>query len=824
MSLLQMSFCGTVMILAVALIRAVLIDRLPKRTFLVLWGIVMLRLLVPFEIPSAFSVYSLAGHDSVKGFVEAPAEGNQWFDAVQNILKARKGEEQKNALETGEGNASQHFAVSGNGTVVRYEVSGVKMEELDEWIDGSVAIKNTSEEKEKQPDMWNANGIARVLYVIGDKVSSNYLLVLWGIGALFCTAFFLMTYVRCRREFSMSLPACNEFVAQWMEERLAQERRFFHGFCQKAQVRVSDRVDTPLTYGVFQPVILLPKKLEGEESEQLEYILWHEYMHIYHCDTVMKLLTVFVCCIHWFNPFVWLMYVLLNRDVELACDESVVRRKGVSGKSVYANILIDMEAERNRLRPLCSNFSLNAIEKRIRSIMVIRRFSIGAVAVAAGLVMSVTVVFATSAVPEAEKNGASNADFTAEEYGMLNALRFDGYEDMSVAGYRDRVLAVASTDEYREMLGRFFMDEKLYDMRGKDELSTFVFYALRPLTAQWWTESYFYGCILPEDIALPQKEMQGLGYGISLYVSNADDLSVGEYVDTVCGMTEGLSKVMDGKSEEELADEAYMTDEIQQAVELLQKEWSNYKLRAGVEFEYKPIDGREEAQPEREIEKWKRRYSDEMMYYVPTARENSGYEPGTEEDYRKILLLRQPGYSYEKMSVEEFDRILQGWSVKNYESYDRIMNDILLDDFQVELSEEEKRFITHTINIAATSNSAMSNGSNFEGLEQGILLNLFFDKNSAVNRSAYVWDNMNCHVSYYVTDKDTVTVGERDRCIGGMMDEVERLWKEMDAGAVLEMKRGDFQSKMVNLTKKYSSKEITLWSMGSNYYLGWWMI
>lgn len=117
----------------------------------------------------------------------------------------------------------------------------------------------------------------------------------------------------------------------------------------------------------------------------------------------MKLLAVFVCCIHWFNPLVWLMYILLNRDVELACDESVVRRKGVSEKSVYANVLINMEAERNRIRPLCSNLSLNAIEKRIRSIMVIRRFSMGAVAIAVGLVMSVTVVFATSAVPEAEK-------------------------------------------------------------------------------------------------------------------------------------------------------------------------------------------------------------------------------------------------------------------------------------------------------------------------------------------------------------------------------------------------------------------------------------
>jgi len=61
MSLLQMSFAGAVMILAITVIRALAINRLPKKTFLALWGIAVVRLLLPFSFPSAFSVYSLFG-------------------------------------------------------------------------------------------------------------------------------------------------------------------------------------------------------------------------------------------------------------------------------------------------------------------------------------------------------------------------------------------------------------------------------------------------------------------------------------------------------------------------------------------------------------------------------------------------------------------------------------------------------------------------------------------------------------------------------------------------------------------------------------------
>ena len=109
-----------------------------------------------------------------------------------------------------------------------------------------------------------------------------------------------------------------------------------------------------------------------------------------------------VLCVHWFNPLVWVMYVLANRDIELSCDEAVVRLFGENTKAAYARTLISMEETRSGLAPLCNNFSKNAIEERITAIMKMKKTSIAAVLLAAVLVCGLSVGFATSAAEQPE--------------------------------------------------------------------------------------------------------------------------------------------------------------------------------------------------------------------------------------------------------------------------------------------------------------------------------------------------------------------------------------------------------------------------------------
>lgn len=226
----------------------------------------------------------------------------------------------------------------------------------------------------------------------------------WAVGALACAVFFVMAYLKCRKEFQASLPVDNEYAKRWLNE---------HRIARTIEIRQSGRISAPLTYGVFRPVILMPKTADWDDLDTLNYVLAHEYVHIRRFDAVAKLALTVALCVHWFNPAVWIMYVLANRDIELSCDEAVIRQFGERTKAAYAMALIRMEESRSGLTPLCNNFSKNAIEERIVAIMKVKKASLAALIVAAALVVGVTAAFAT--FPKADESTSHSADVPVME-------------------------------------------------------------------------------------------------------------------------------------------------------------------------------------------------------------------------------------------------------------------------------------------------------------------------------------------------------------------------------------------------------------------------
>ena len=315
MSILQMSIYGAILILAVVVIRAVAINRLPKKFFLVLWGLVLFRLLIPFSVPSAFSVYSLI--------------------------------EQNTAANHSEQTAIRDFAPIIQGEP--FEITGK--------ISNMPAIHTS---------LWFVIRLA---------------------GMILCAMFFAISYLRCRFEFSTSLPVQNDFVKKWLEE---------HKLSRSVSIRQSDKISAPLTYGIMKPVILVPQTTDWKNTKQLQYIFLHEYVHIRRFDTAAKLISTFALCVHWFNPLVWIMYILYNRDIELACDESVVRLSGETSKKDYSLMLIGMEAKKSGLMPFCNNFSKNAIEERITAIMKTRKTTTGLIICSLALIIVMILLFVTS--------------------------------------------------------------------------------------------------------------------------------------------------------------------------------------------------------------------------------------------------------------------------------------------------------------------------------------------------------------------------------------------------------------------------------------------
>ena len=97
------------------------------------------------------------------------------------------------------------------------------------------------------------------------------------------------------------------------------------------RIRTSDFVDSPVSYGFFQPVIILPKNLATEDKEALQCILLHEGIHIRYLHYIWKIVAVIAVCIHWFNPCMWLLYWYLERDTAVSYTHlDVYKRQGQS--------------------------------------------------------------------------------------------------------------------------------------------------------------------------------------------------------------------------------------------------------------------------------------------------------------------------------------------------------------------------------------------------------------------------------------------------------------------------------------------------------------
>lgn len=223
---------------------------------------------------------------------------------------------------------------------------------------------------------------------------SEILYFLWLAGSVLAAAYFFVCFVISVRKFKISLPDRTPYVQQWMSQQTA---------CRKIEVRVSDRITSPLTYGVIHPVILLPAQMEREDESLLRSVLLHEQIHIKRFDAAAKMLFTAALCVHWWNPAVWLMIFLANRDMELSCDAAVIRKLGKEYRTSYALALIAMEEKRSVGASLQSCFSKNIITERVETIMKFKKTSVAAMIAAVAITMAGTMT-AFAAAPEKEEN------------------------------------------------------------------------------------------------------------------------------------------------------------------------------------------------------------------------------------------------------------------------------------------------------------------------------------------------------------------------------------------------------------------------------------
>ena len=275
--ILNMSITASWLILAVVLLRFIL-KKAPKWIAVLLWGIVALRLVVPFSFESALSLIPSAEIFNAHNIqYETPTISND-IPAVSNVVNPVLGEA---------------FAPNPASSV-------------------------------NPPYVW-----------------TFILSVIWLTGIAVMLLYALISYVRVHRS---------------VAERVPYEENIF----------LCDHVKSPFILGLIRPRIYLPPSMD---VSSMEPVIAHEKAHLARRDHWWKPLGFLILAVHWFNPLCWVAYVLLCRDIELACDEKVIRNMDVDGKKQYSVALLECSSGR-RLVAICPlAFGEVAVKERVKKVL-----------------------------------------------------------------------------------------------------------------------------------------------------------------------------------------------------------------------------------------------------------------------------------------------------------------------------------------------------------------------------------------------------------------------------------------------------------------------
>lgn len=172
----------------------------------------------------------------------------------------------------------------------------------------------------------------------------------------------------------------------------------------------SDEIRTPFILGLVRPRIYLPSDLD---QAQAEYVLAHERMHLKRHDHWWKPLGFIILSVHWFNPLCWLSYILFCRDIELACDEGVVRAKDEQYKKSYAEALLTCSAQQRTVNACPLAFGETGVKERIGNVMNYKKPAFWVILTAVAACIVVAVCFMTNP----QKGGAQNTGTADAENG-----------------------------------------------------------------------------------------------------------------------------------------------------------------------------------------------------------------------------------------------------------------------------------------------------------------------------------------------------------------------------------------------------------------------
>ena len=361
LKLLNLSISASWLVLAVLALRLVS-KRSPKWMNVLLWGIVALRLVLPFSIESALSLIPSA---------ETVSPAVVQFDPAPTITSGVSVID--NAVNPA---LSEHFAAAPTASVnplyVWTEIAG--------WV-------------------W-----------------------LIGLGAMLFYA--LVSYLRLRRRVSVSLPI-------------------------QDHIYLCDAISSPFILGVVKPRIYLPS---GLDEVQRQNVLAHEQAHLARRDHWWKPLGFALLAVYWFNPVLWLAYALLCRDIELACDERVIRTMDESAVKTYSTVLLACSMPRKAAITCPLAFGEVGVKERVRNALHYKKPAFWVVAASVAVCVVVAVCFLTD--PPTDTDAAGLVGFHREQVTYADVTDASGAQPSSVqltAEETNAVYALLDAMQYKRL-------------------------------------------------------------------------------------------------------------------------------------------------------------------------------------------------------------------------------------------------------------------------------------------------------------------------------------------------------------------------------------
>ena len=361
LKLLNLSISASWLVLAVLVLRLVS-KRSPKWMNVLLWGIVALRLVLPFSVESALSLIPSA---------ETVSPAAVQFDPAPTITSGVSVID--NAVNP---SLSEHFSAvptaSVNPLYVWTEIAG--------WV-------------------W-----------------------LIGLGAMLLYA--LVSYLRLRRRVSVSLPI-------------------------QDHIYLCDAISSPFILGVVNPHIYLPS---GLDEVQRQNVLSHERAHLARRDHWWKPLGFALLAVYWFNPVLWLAYALLCRDIELACDERVIRTMDESAVKTYSTVLLACSMLRKAAITCPLAFGEVGVKERVKNALHYKKPAFWVVAASVAVCVVVAVCFLTN--PPTDTDAAGLIGFHRERVTYADVTDENGAQPSNVqltAEETDAVYALLDTLQYKRL-------------------------------------------------------------------------------------------------------------------------------------------------------------------------------------------------------------------------------------------------------------------------------------------------------------------------------------------------------------------------------------